>query len=404
MAILAECPRCRKKQATKNKACKCGADLDKLKRSKKVRYWIDFKIPGGKVRQEPVGYSIEEARDADGKRRVQKRENRIFDMLPESNMTFKDLSEWYLDRPKVQKLYSYSRYQSALKPFNAKFGNCIVGNIKLADLEDYREGRLEKVVPSTIDVDMSIIKIMVTAAFDNDEVDSRVLRAFRNLKPFLKRGGNARGRTVSVEEYQRLLGAAQGYLKDILIVAYNTGMRPGEIRKLRWSYVDLNSGIITLPPETTKEGKKTNENKTIPINRNVREVLVRLIPVIQPVTSEHNDFVFKRSGKPFSGAGFIKHGFKKTCKKAGLPYGKKTENGIIMHDFRRSVKTNMLYAGIDEVYRNKILGHSLKGMDVHYIKPDVDNLKQAMTRYTDWLDEQIANLDQTLDQTGKRVG
>ena len=105
MAVLAECPFCRRKQSVKNKLCKCGADLDKLKgQKKKVRYWIDYKIPGGKVRREPVGYSISEAKDADGKRRVQKRENRIFDILPDGRITFNELTEWYFNLPS---LYSW---------------------------------------------------------------------------------------------------------------------------------------------------------------------------------------------------------------------------------------------------------------------------------------------------------
>ena len=87
MAILGECPICHKKQSIKNRICSCGHDLVKAKRSKKVKYHIAYRVPGGKQRREVVGYSIEEARDADGQRRVQKRENRIFDMLPESNMT-----------------------------------------------------------------------------------------------------------------------------------------------------------------------------------------------------------------------------------------------------------------------------------------------------------------------------
>lgn len=91
MSVLAECPLCHKKQSVKNKVCKCGADMDKSKRQKKkVRHWIDFKIPGGKNRREAIGFSIEEARDGDLKRRVQKRENRIFDMLSQWKMTFHD--------------------------------------------------------------------------------------------------------------------------------------------------------------------------------------------------------------------------------------------------------------------------------------------------------------------------
>ena len=69
-----------------------------------------------------------------------------------------------------------------------------------------------------------------------------------------------------------------------------------------------------------------------------------------------------------------------------------------MHDYRRTVKTNMLNAGVDRVYRDIILGHSLQGMDIHYIAPSDDDLKKAMVKYTNWLDSRIENVDQSVDQ------
>jgi intergrase/recombinase len=69
-----------------------------------------------------------------------------------------------------------------------------------------------------------------------------------------------------------------------------------------------------------------------------------------------------------------------------------------MHDVRRRVKTNMLEAGMDKTYRDMILGHSLEGMDRHYIKPSEETLRQAMARYTAWLDEQLENVDHAVDQ------
>lgn len=41
------------------------------------------------------------------KRTVQKREKRIFDVLPESTMTFQKLTGWYLGLKTVEKLKSY---------------------------------------------------------------------------------------------------------------------------------------------------------------------------------------------------------------------------------------------------------------------------------------------------------
>lgn len=53
------------------------------------------------------------------------------------------------------------------------------------------------------------------------------------------------------------------------------------------------------------------------------------------------------------------------------------------------VKTYMLKAGIDKVYRELILGHSLIGMDVHYLEPTDNDLKNAMRKYADWVGKNI---------------
>ena len=397
MAVLAECPFCHRKQSAKNKLCKCGADLVKAKRSKKVKYWINFRMPNGKQRRQAVGYSIEEARDADGKRRSQKREHRIFDMLPESNMTFNDLTAWYLGLKTVKKLASYDRIKLALKNFNNMFGNQIVGTIIPVNLENFQEKRLEQgMAPATVDMEISIAKTMVTKAFDNDMVDGRVLKAFRSVKRKLKKGRNARKRTLTFIEYIRLHKAAAAHLKPILEVAYNTGMRLGEVRELKWSYIDRKTGFIRIPAAATKEKK----SKKIPINQNVLELLKSIPRAI------NHDFVFTYRGNPIRSKNGLKNSFKSACKRAQISCGRNTPDGITFHDIRRTVKTNMLNAGVDKAHRDLILGHSLEGMDVHYIAPDEDTLTQAMEKYTRWLDDQIAQalafVDHLVDQVNKK--
>jgi integrase len=104
-------------------------------------------------------------------------------------------------------------------------------------------------------------------------------------------------------------------------------------------------------------------------------------------------------GKAFEEGG-IKKSFKTTCKNAGIPHGRKTQNGLTFHDLRRTVKTNMLKAGLEKEYRDTILGHSLKGMDVHYLVLDEKTLTEAMNKYTKWVDGQLesANVDHSVDQ------
>jgi integrase len=396
MAILAECPRCHKKQAVKNRNCDCGADLVKEKRLQKVRYWVNYRLPNGKQRREAVGYLIEEARAAEGKRKAQKYENPgILEKVPAERMTFNELVGWYLDLNPVKKLASYDRIRQGIANFNRVFGTRIVSSLKPLDLEEYQEKREEEGrAAATIDMEISLVKTMVTKGFDNDLVDGRTVKAFRVIKRKLRKATNARKRTLTIEEYLKLVRTAAPHLQPIIKVAFHTGMRTGELRGLRWSHIDREKGVIRLPADVTKEGKA----KTIPMNHHVKEVLKGLPRTI------HHDFVFTYKNEPIKSPGGLHNSFFTACKKADIPQGQDHPEGIIFHDIRRTVKTNMVNAGVDQVHRDVILGHSLHGMDAHYMAPSIDDLHRAMARYTEWLDGQLilASVDQNVDQEAKK--
>ena len=181
MAVLAECPYCHRRQAVKNRTCvACGQDLIKMKRAQKVRYWIIYRV-NGKQRWEHVGLSVEKARAAEGKRKVQKFENpAILEKVQADRMTFMELTEWYLEQKTVKKLASYERVCRGIKNFNNVLGDHVVGSLKPLDLENYQEKREgEGMAAATIDMELSLVKTMVIKAFDNDLVDGRTVKAFR---------------------------------------------------------------------------------------------------------------------------------------------------------------------------------------------------------------------------------
>ena len=151
MAILQECPICHTKQSLRNSTCKCGENLAKAKRSKRLKYWISYYV-SGKQRREVVGVSIEEARDAEGKRRSQKRENRIFDIKPDTKMIFQELAEWYLAIEEIKGKASYRQMVYRVKLLNQEIGNKIISDIIPVDLQNYREKRRKKgIALATID-------------------------------------------------------------------------------------------------------------------------------------------------------------------------------------------------------------------------------------------------------------
>jgi len=383
MAILAECPICRNKQSVRNKVCKCGEDLDRAKRSGRVRYWINYRYTDTagkrKQRRELVGYSIDEARAANGKAKAKKAEGRILDILPDTTMTFNDLTQWYLGLEKTKALASYWLVELSLKKFNKVFGNTVVSKIKPADLENYQIRRArEGLAPGTIDHEIGKAKTMVIKAFDNDMVGADTLKAFRKVKKTLKRGSDVRGRVLSFKEFNRLMLRLPLHLKPVIAMGFYTGMRKGEILGLTWDRLDLKERTIRLEAEHTKD----REKRIIPICEPLLKIL-RDVP-----RAIHDPHVFQYRGKPIAD---IRKGLRKACKEAAIEYGRFAPGGFIFHDLRHSFNTHMRRAGVSEGVIMKITGHSTREMFDRYDTVDLSDTRQALEVFS-------ASVDQTVDQ------
>jgi len=385
MAVLAECPVCHKKQAVKNKRCTCGADLDKLKKAKKkVRYWITYRLPGGKQRREAVGYSIEEARDANGKRRVQKRENRIFDIKPDAKMNFDELAKWYLDLEKVKSRAYYPTLKINLNSFLSVFGSFIVGQIKPTDLENLQAKRKkEGYSDSYIDQEIGAARTMINKAFENDLVGGDVLRTFKRVKRLLRRNANARDRVISPEQFRNLMAELPKHTRAIVATAFYTGMRRGEILSLSWDKVDFKNRLIKLNAQDTKDG----EPRKIPICAELYNIL-RSIP--RPL---HHDHVFLYRGKPIRD---IRTALERACKAIGIEYGRKNRDGFVFHDLRHTFNTLMRKAGVAESVIMSITGHSTREMFDRYNTIDEEDTRLALTKFQGLL----KSVDQNVDQVG----
>jgi len=193
---------------------------------------------------------------------------------------------------------------------------------------------------------------------------------------------------LSFEEYTRLLPNLAPHLEAIVAAGFYTGMRKGELVNLTREKIDVQSRMIRLEGKDTKEGRP----KIIPICNTLWEILNRLPRAL------HVPHLFLFNTKPVCD---IRTGLKRACQKADIPYGQDVKNGFIFRDLRRTVKTNMARAGVSKVFRDTILGHSLKGMDAYYMAPSEDDLHQAMDRYETWVNSQLQNVTQNVTQKAK---
>jgi integrase len=387
MAILAQCPICKKCQRTSSKRCKCGADLDKAKKSGRVMYWIDYRLPGGKQRREPVGISIEDARDAEGKRRGQIHENRIFDILPDSKKTFGDLALWFLQNEKIKSLAFFKGLQSHIKLFNEIFGNKQIGQLTREELQGFQVSlKSRDYSNSYIDQIVDTARWMVTEALDSEIIGGDCLKPFRKLKGLLRKSANARKRVLSVDEFRRLYDSLPKHLKPVVATGFWTGMRQGEILKLAWDKVDLVKRIIRLKSSDTKEGMP----KLVPIAKPLRDILLTL-----PGRGSEG-YVFTYASKPMKD---ITQGIEAACVTAGIVYGRFQSGGFIFHDLRHGFATYARKAGAARNVIMAIMGHSggRGDMNRRYDLVDESDLLKAV----DQIEVFLGIVDQNVDQANE---
>jgi integrase len=85
-------------------------------------------------------------------------------------------------------------------------------------------------------------KYWICKAADWQMVESDVLKRVRNVETIPE--NNRHLRYLTQEECQTLISSCDKHLKPIVITAIHSGMRRGEMLKLKWDNVDLKHGFI----------------------------------------------------------------------------------------------------------------------------------------------------------------
>ncbi|MCP4623849.1 MAG: site-specific integrase [bacterium] len=250
------------------------------------------------------------------------------------------------------------------------FGNRPVGQIEADHVESYRASRLKADAASgTIDLEVRIMKAMFNLAITRKKIppDSKPGEFYQAQE------ANPR-RTITDEEYERMLEHAKGAFKDVLICGYETGMRAGEICNLTAEKVKLDiqhiSGAVLDYIDLGIFDTKTKARRTVPVSPTLKAVLKRRLKGLGP-----DDLVFAYDGKQFDSTGLCKN-LRPVCEKAGVTYGDKAFNskgeriGIVFHSLRHTRTTKWVEAGFSDEIIRRATGH--KSLDAYrnYVKLD----------------------------------
>ncbi len=300
---------------------------------------------------------------AEGKR-VQRAEVR--------NVTFADAMKTYLEWAKPQRAYQNKFYMGRPEGELVKrFGNIPLRRFNVGMLEAYQQECLSNGnAAGTINRKIAMLKHLFHKASDWGWVDDETLRIVRKVKMLKEPAG--RLRYLTPEEVRRLLKECKSpYLRAIVTVALNTGMRRGEILALTWENVDLRNGYILVGQS------KNGERREVPINAPVREVLSGIVRRLD------SSYVFHDAkGRAMKE---VRHSFERACRLAGI-------HGFRFHDLRHSAASFMAMSGVDLMAIKQVLGHKTIAMTVRYSHLSPGHLRNAV----DALDRAMAAPDESI--------
>jgi len=205
---------------------------------------------------------------------------------------------------------------------------------------------------------------------------------WRVLWPKLKRLEEPRdkGQALSPAQENDLLTHAANnkspFLLPFVRIALLTGMRLGEIRRLRWSQIDLDKRTLTVGTSKTKAGT----GRAVPMNLDLYSTfaahaswLAEELGPIEPTTWYVFPFCNRvRPVDPHRPVTGIKSAWEAARKSAGV--------SVRFHDLRHTAYTKLVEAGTPEGVIMALMGHVSRQMVERYSHVRMDAMRQAVDK------------------------
>ena len=244
------------------------------------------------------------------------------------------------------------------------FHNNALRDITQFSIERFKQTRLttptkHKTARSlaTVSLEMALLSRIFSLAMDFKEVETNPCLTVAKLKL-----DNQRERYLLPEEEPTLRSVLTGqrsHLADLVPVAIGTGLRKKELLTLQIKHVDFVRGLILVT------GTKTRKNREVPMNSEVREIMLRLR---RSKSVEDYVFINPKTGRCLTD---IKRAFHGACAAAKI-------QGLVWHDLRATFGTRLGEAGFDAFTIAALMGHSNVRTTQRYVRATERNKREAV--------------------------
>lgn len=196
---------------------------------------------------------------------------------------------------------------------------------------------------------------------------------FISINPFdkikLAKDQKVREDYLSPENVNNIADKAENDLiKNVIVFAYNTGMRLSEITFLEWSSVHLNKKIITVGSE--RFVTKSKRVRYIPMNDTVYQLLLS----IKAADKQNKKYVFGKTASMHFTTDYFSKKFKEAFKKTEI----KTD--YCFHSLRHGFASRLAQLGVPIITISKALGHQNISTTMIYSQVNLDDLRRAIDK------------------------
>ena len=280
---------------------------------------------------------------------------------------FKEVFKKYIAQVKIDDTFKTfqnkrDRYRIWISPF---IKEKTLLEIKKQDIEDIKENMLNaKRADDTIKKTISIITQIYKYAAEHELYFGNIPTT--SVKTPNK--DNKRSRYLTKEEAKKLLEELDKHspqLHDMALISLYTGMRAGEIRKLKWENILWNTDRIHA------KWRKNGGNDLLPRHQKVREVLERR------KQQSDSDFIFNSGDgnmlKAISGT------YKRIVDKLRFNKGITDETQkVVFHTLRHTYASWLVMSGVDLYTVQRLMGHKDIKMTQRYAHLAPEYLEKAV--------------------------
>lgn len=160
-------------------------------------------------------------------------------------------------------------------------------------------------------------------------------------------------------------------LRDYIMLALLTGIRRTNLLEMQWKHINLTEGIWRVPRTKNDE----------PQNVTLSPEAVNLLTARKESAADGAIYVFPGDGE----TGHIvepKKAVIRVMQRAGIPYGRKVENGVTLHDLRRTLGSWQAKTGASLAIIGKSLNHKSHQSTQIYARLDLDPVRQSINTAT----------------------